>query len=73
MIFYNDLAMMLSGRVGESKGDSMYHWVEDKDFLKRSYSLCADIVNQLVQKRKQDFIGMLLLYRTHNQKVIIER
>ncbi len=30
----------------------MYHWVEDKDFLKRSYSLCADIVNQLVQNLK---------------------
>ena len=30
----------------------MYHWVEDKDFLKRSYSLCADLVNQLVQKLK---------------------
>lgn len=30
----------------------MYHWVEDKDFLKCSYSLCADIVNQLVQNLK---------------------
>lgn len=28
----------------------MYHWVEDKDFLKRAYSECADIVNQLVQE-----------------------
>ena len=31
----------------------MYHWVEDKDFLKRSYSYCADIVNQLVQNLKR--------------------
>lgn len=30
----------------------MYHWVEDKEFLTRSYSLCADIVNQLVQNLK---------------------
>jgi hypothetical protein len=30
----------------------MYHWVEDKDYLKRSYSVCADIVNQLVQNLK---------------------
>ena len=30
----------------------MYHWVEDKDFLKRSYGLCADLVNQLVMNLK---------------------
>lgn len=30
----------------------MYHWIEDKEFLKRSYRLCADIVNQLVQSLK---------------------
>ena len=30
----------------------MYHWVEDKEFLKRSYSLCADLVNQLVMNLK---------------------
>ena len=30
----------------------MYHWVEDKDFLKRAYSECAGIVNQLVQELK---------------------
>ncbi len=41
---------MLSGRVGESKGDIMYHWVKDKDYLTRAYSVCADIVNQLVQE-----------------------
>ncbi len=31
----------------------MYHWIEDKDFLNRSYGLCADIVNQLVQHLKK--------------------
>ena len=30
----------------------MYHWVEDKDFIKRSYSQCAGIVNELVQRLK---------------------
>ena len=30
----------------------MYHWVEDKEFLKRAYSECSDIVNQLVQELK---------------------
>ncbi len=36
----------------------MYHWVEDKDFLKRAYSLCADIVNQLVQQLEKDGIDV---------------
>ena len=30
----------------------MYHYVTDKVFLKESYSICADIVNQLVQNLK---------------------
>ena len=30
----------------------MYHWVEDKEFLKKAYSECAGIVNQLVQNLK---------------------
>ena len=47
---------MLFGRLGDEKGDVMYHWVEDKEFLKRSYSLCADLVNQLVQKLKSNDI-----------------
>lgn len=28
----------------------MYHYIEDKEFLKRMRSLCSDIVNQLVQR-----------------------
>lgn len=31
----------------------MYHYVEDQVFLKESYSVCADIVNQLVQNLKK--------------------
>lgn len=30
----------------------MYHYVKDKVFLKESYCICADIVNQLVQNLK---------------------
>ena len=31
----------------------MYHYVTDKVFLKESYSMCADLVNQLVQELKK--------------------
>lgn len=30
----------------------MYQYVTDKEFLKKSYSMCADLVNQLVQELK---------------------
>lgn len=30
----------------------MYQYVKDKEFLKKSYSVCADLVNQLVQELK---------------------
>mgnify|MGYP001678669292 CR=1 FL=1 len=52
---------MLSGRVGESKGETMYHWVEDKDFLTRAYHDCADLVNQLVQELKNYGIDAMSL------------
>ena len=32
----------------------MYHYIEDKDFLKRMKSLCSDIINQLVQSVYSD-------------------
>lgn len=35
----------------------MYHWVEDKDFLNRAHSKCADLVNQLVQEAKKHGVG----------------
>lgn len=31
----------------------MYHYVTDKEYLKQTYSICADIVNQLVQNLKR--------------------
>lgn len=34
----------------DKKGnDNMYHWVEDKEFLKRMKNLCSGIINELVQ------------------------
>ena len=32
----------------------MYHYIEDKDFLKRMRSHCSDIINQLVQSINND-------------------
>lgn len=32
----------------------MYHWIEDKEYLGRMKSFCADIVNQLVQAINND-------------------
>lgn len=45
---------MLFGRVGEKKEKDMYHYIEDKEFLKRMKSLCSDIINQLVQSINND-------------------
>ncbi len=33
----------------------MYHYIEDKEFLKKMKSLCSDIVNQLVQAINKEF------------------
>lgn len=38
--------------VWEKKGEVMVDFVKDRDFLKKSYSFCADLVNQLVQELK---------------------
>lgn len=32
----------------------MYHWIEDKEFESKMRSLCADIINQLVQRINND-------------------
>lgn len=34
----------------------MYHYIEDKDFLKRMKSLCSDMINQLVQSINNDSV-----------------
>ena len=37
----------------------MYHYIEDKSFLKRMKSLCSDIINQLVQSINNDSVMMV--------------
>lgn len=32
----------------------MYHWIEDKDFLKRMKTECSDVVNRLIQSINND-------------------
>ena len=34
----------------------MYHYIKDKDFLKRMRSLCSGIINQLVQRINNDSV-----------------
>ena len=36
------------------KGEKMYHYIEDKDFLKRMRGVCSNIINQLVQSINND-------------------
>lgn len=43
------------------KGDIMYEWVTDKKFIKETYSICADIVNQLVQRLNKEGINSYFL------------
>lgn len=43
------------GGMGE-KEKNMYHYIEDKAFLKRMKSLCSDIINQLVQSINNDSV-----------------
>lgn len=39
--------------LGRKGNKNMYHYVDDKDYLKRTYRVCSDIVNQLVQHLKK--------------------
>lgn len=34
----------------------MYHYIQNKDFLKRMKSVCSDIINQLVQSINNDSV-----------------
>lgn len=43
------------GGMGE-KENFMYHYIKDKDFLKRMKRLCSDIINQLVQSINNDSV-----------------
>lgn len=42
--------------MGEKEIVIMYHYVEDKEFLKKMKYLCSDIINQLVQLINNDSV-----------------
>lgn len=56
MIFYNDTVIRVYGRHGREGDLYMYHYIQDKNFLKRLKSTCCDIVNQLVQSVNNDSV-----------------
>lgn len=59
MIFYNDL-QKLDGRYGAERR----HYVRmgnRQKFIKETYSTCADIVNQLVQRLNKEGINSYFL------------
>lgn len=37
----------------------MYHWIEDKEFLKRMRGLCSNIINELVQNINNDDVMLV--------------
>lgn len=43
----------MNGRLGNAfkgrRNNIMYHWIDDKDFLKRMHGLCSNLINELVQ------------------------
>ena len=47
--------------MGEKK-NFMYHYIEDKEFLKRMKSFCSGIINQLVQRINNDSIMTVEAY-----------
>lgn len=56
MIFYNDTVIRLYGWHGRKGELYMYHYIQDKEFLKRLKGTCGDIVNQLVQSINNDSV-----------------
>ena len=52
----------------------MYHYVEDKEFLHKSYRLSAGIVNQLVQHLKHyDFETRMTLVGSHSRNMVTQK
>ena len=43
----------MDGKGNDRKND-MYHYIDDKEFLKKLRSCCSDIINQLVQQINSD-------------------
>lgn len=57
MIYCNDTHIRVYGWYGrEGELLYMYHYIQDKDFLKRLKGTCCDIVNQLVQSINNDSV-----------------
>lgn len=51
----------------------MYHYVEDKVFLHESYSICADLVNQLVQHLKHyDIVARMSLVGSGKRNMVTQ-
>jgi hypothetical protein len=51
----------------------MYNWVEDKIFLKRAYSDCADTVNRLVQElKKYDIEAKMYLVGSKSRNMVTQ-
>lgn len=44
------------GGLGFERRKNMYHYVNDKEYLRESHKICADIVNQLVQELRNNNI-----------------
>lgn len=44
------------GGLGKKGDFNMYHWIEDKNFLRNMRSLCSGIVNELVQNINNDSV-----------------
>ena len=50
------------GGLGKKGDFNMYHWIEDKNFLKNMRSLCSGIVNELVQNINNDSVMEVKAY-----------
>ena len=50
------------GGLGKEGDFYMYHWIEDKNFLKNMRSLCSGIVNELVQNINNDSVMTVSAY-----------
>jgi len=61
MVSYDDTVIKLYGGMGGKEND-MYHYIQDKDFLKRLKGTCSDIVNQLVQGINNDSVMTVKAY-----------
>lgn len=47
----------------------MYHWIEDKDFLKRMKTECPNVVNRLVQSINNDDYLQVDMHMVGREKI----